>query len=350
MPSEQETADEPSVATEPTPTVTTSDRPTLNPAAARDSGDDLRRQADELRQADSTGSAQKPEPDPEHEPDPTEGMTPREAALYRARAKALYRRSEQERERAGEAERRRARGATAQRQPEMPRASEQEAADEPSVATEPTPTVQDVLAGGLGSGLERTARPTVGAASALRLSLAGAVELLPDDLQEDVAEIQRKPGGMLVRACRWLFVASVYVVASGALCYGVFQLYFGRGRLQCGGTVLDDKSRHALETLIGAAPIQLRSTLLGAAGVTLCRKVTGARGDGVGLGSALLTVPSAAGDEEIVGRAGWERIVGRSGAQTGPLFSPLLLTNHATVLHFSHHDRVHRWRRRGRGR
>ena len=106
---------------EPTPTVTTSDRPTLNPAAARDSGDDLRRQADELRQADDwdcTGSAQEPEPDPEHEPDPTEGMTPREAALYRARARALYRRSEQEREQAGEAERRRARGATAQRQPQ----------------------------------------------------------------------------------------------------------------------------------------------------------------------------------------------------------------------------------------
>ena len=204
----------------------------------------------------------------------------------------------------------------------MPRASEQEAADEPSVATEPTPTVQDVLAGGLGSGLERTARPTVDPAG-LRLSLAGAVELLPSDLQEDVAEIQRKPGGMLVRACRWLLVALVYVVVSGALCYGVFQLYFGRGRLQCGGTVLDDDSRHALETLIGAAPIQLRSVLLGAAGVTLCRKVTGARGDGVGLGAALLTLPSAAGDEDIVRRAGWERIVG-NGAQTGPVISLLL--------------------------
>ena len=203
----------------------------------------------------------------------------------------------------------------------MPRASEQDTADEPSVATDPTPTVQDVLAGGLGSGLERTARPTVGAA-ALRLSLAGAVELLPSDLQEDVAKIQRQPGGMLVRACRWLLVAMVYVVVSGALCYGVFQLYFGSGRLQCGGTVLDDDSRHALETLIGAAPIQLRSVLLGAAGVTLCRKVTGARGDGVGLGAALLTLPSAAGDEDIVRRAGWERIVG-NGAQTGPVISLL---------------------------
>eukprot|EP01046_Picozoa_sp_COSAG06_P050614 COSAG06_NODE_8059_length_2286_cov_1.889346_5_plen_181_part_01 len=150
-------------------------------------------------------------------------------------------------------------------------------------------------------------------------ALAGAVELLPDDLQEDVAELRRKPGEMLARACRWLLVATAYVAVSGALCYGVFQLYFGRGRLQCGGTVLDDDSRHALETLIGAA------------GVTLCRKITGARGDGVGLGAALLTLPSTAGDEDIVRRAGWERIVGRSGAQAGPLFSLLLLTNHTTV-------------------
>ena len=209
------------------------------------------------------------------------------------------------------------------RQPqEMPRASE--ATDEPPVGAEPTPTVQDVLAGGPGGGLERTtsASPTVGGAAALRLSIAGAVELLPDDLQEDVAELRRKPGEMLARACRWLLVAMAYVAVSGALCYGVFQLYFGRGRLQCGGTVLDDDSRHALETLIGAAPIQLRSVLLGAAGVTLCRKVTGARGDGVGLGAALLTLPSAAGDEDIVRRAGWERIVG-NGAQTGTVISLL---------------------------
>ena len=200
----------------------------------------------------------------------------------------------------------------------MPRASE--ATDEPPVAAEPTPTptVQDVLAGGLGGGLERT----TSASQAVGAALAGAVELLPDDLQEDVAELRRKPGEMLARACRWLLVAMAYVAVSGALCYGVFQLYFGRGRLQCGGTVLDDDSRHALETLIGAAPIQLRSVLLGAAGVTLCRKVTGARGDGVGLGAALLTLPSAAGDEDIVRRAGWERIVG-NGAQTGPVISLL---------------------------
>jgi hypothetical protein len=245
-----------------------------------------------------------------------------------------------------------------QQQPGMPRASEQDTADEPSAATEPTPTVQDVLAGGLGSGLGRTAsasQSVVGAA-ALRLSLAGAVELLPSDLQEDVAEIQRQPGGMLVRACRWLLVAMVYVVVSGALCYGVFQLYFGSGRLQWGGTVLDVDSRHALETLIGAAPIQLRTMLLGAAAATLCRKVTGARGDGVGLGAALLTVPSAAaGDEDIVRRAGWERIVGRSGAQTGP--GPVFASSprppyepHNRLHFFSHHDRVHSWRRRGRGR
>eukprot|EP01043_Picozoa_sp_COSAG02_P022787 COSAG02_NODE_1194_length_13955_cov_7.341055_9_plen_344_part_00 len=175
------------------------------------------------------------------------------------------------------------------------------------VAAEPKSTVQEVLADG-----------TTSASQAVGAALADSVELLPSNVQEDVAEPRRKPCEMLMRACWWLLVATAY-----ALCYGVcYGVYFGRGRLQCGGTVYDF-SRHTLaEISIGAGPFLLRlvQSLAKDVVMKLCRKVTGARGDGVGLYEALCILPSAAGDEDIVRRAGWERIVGRSGAQAEPLF------------------------------
>jgi hypothetical protein len=173
------------------------------------------------------------------------------------------------------------------------------------VAAQPTSTVQEVLANG-----------TTSASQAVGAAHADSVELLPSDLQEDVAELQRKPCEMLAPACRWL----LYFVVIGALYYGLFQLYFGR--LQCPN---DDDIRHWLETVIGWGRLLLYSALWSSPVEWFVRWGTGARGDGLGLGMALITMPSAAGDEDIVRRAGWERIVGRSGAQAEPLFWILLV-------------------------
>jgi hypothetical protein len=135
-----------------------------------------------------------------------------------------------------------------------------------------------------------------------------AADLLPIDLRESFAEIRREPGGAFVRACRWLAAAASCSLAFAALYIASYDLYFGPEQLRCEGVLLD-KSRHTIEAFIGGAPIQLRSMVIGAAAMTLCRKVGGVRGDGVGLGVALLTVGSD-GDAETVRRAGWEAIVG----------------------------------------
>ena len=139
-----------------------------------------------------------------------------------------------------------------------------------------------------------------------------AAELLPQDLQEDYYESRHKPGTTALRASLALLSASSVVVAVIALPWAAYRLYgFDQLELHCENDVADE-SRHAIETAIGAAPIQLRSILIGFVVVKFCRKVTGVRGDGLGLARALLTMPSAEGDAAVISSAGWEAIVGRS--------------------------------------
>lgn len=149
--------------------------------------------------------------------------------------------------------------------------------------------------------------------------LDSASELLPRDLQQDYYELRNKPGMSIMRASFWLLFALLFALAVLALPWVAYRLYgFDKRELRCEGEVAG-KSRHAIETAIGAAPIQLRSILIGFAVVQLCRKVTGARGDGLSLGRALLTMPSADGDAQVVSNAGWEAIVGRGiNATDGP--------------------------------
>lgn len=137
----------------------------------------------------------------------------------------------------------------------------------------------------------------------------GAAELLPQDLQEDFDELRRQPGMAALRAS--VALLSVLAVAGAviALPWAAYHLYgFDKRELHCESEVADE-SRHAIETAIGAAPMQLRSFMIGVVVVQFCRKVTGARGDGIGLGRALLTMPSSEGDPAIISNAGWEAIV-----------------------------------------
>ena len=144
-----------------------------------------------------------------------------------------------------------------------------------------------------------------------RSFLDGVAELLPQDLQENYYESRHKPGATALRASLALLSASSVVVAIIALPLAAYRLYgFDQLELQCTSDVADE-SRHAIETAIGAAPIQLRSMLIGFVAVKLCRKFTGARGDGIGLARALFTMPSAEGDAAVLSNAGWEAIVGR---------------------------------------
>ena len=154
---------------------------------------------------------------------------------------------------------------------------------------EPSLAVADVLAGGL---LRR--EPAESSAA-----LGAAVEV-PEDLRESYAQARREPGGA-ARACRWLAVAAAYALVGAALWWAMDELYFGAARLRCEGELIDEMDR-AIETFVGLLPMLARSVLLGAA-FQLCRKVTSARGDGMGLGTALLTVGSD-GDAETVRRAG----------------------------------------------
>ena len=51
-----------------------------------------------------------------------------------------------------------------------------------------------------------------GAANVVSAGAAVAAELLPADLRESYVAARRKPGGALVRACRWLVVATAYAL------------------------------------------------------------------------------------------------------------------------------------------
>ena len=68
--------------------------------------------------------------------------------------------------------------------------------------------VAGVLSGGLGLPREPVAPDVLGVGMG-----KGAVELLPEDLRESYAQMRRKPGSALVRACRWFVVVAAYLVA-----------------------------------------------------------------------------------------------------------------------------------------
>jgi hypothetical protein len=135
--------------------------------------------------------------------------------------------------------------------------------------------VAGVLSGGLGLPREPVAPDVLGVGMG-----KGAVELLPEDLRESYAQVRRKPGSALVRACRWLVVVAAYLLAGVGMWWAMYELYFGNAqRLRCAGA-LEDTARHDMETFIGALPAQARTMLLTAVAVTFCRKVTGARDQG----------------------------------------------------------------------
>ena len=171
---------------------------------------------------------------------------------------------------------------------------------------ETSSVVESVFSSGLGLRRDPTA-DLVGAGA--------APTLLPADLRESYAEVRRKPGSALIRVCRWLMVVMTYALVGVGMYQAMFQLYFGDVQLQrCEGLAVD-ASRHWIETLIGAAPAQARTVLLSAVLMTLCRKMTQARDQGVGLTTALLVVGSD-GNAETIRRAGWEAIVGLSVASS----------------------------------
>jgi hypothetical protein len=119
----------------------------------------------------------------------------------------------------------------------------------------------------------------------------------------------------LLRACRWLAVAIACATGGGALCYACHELYFGVARLSCDDQ-LDGTSRHAIETFIGAVPMQARIMLMGFAARAVCRKASGVQGDG-GMLAVLFTVGADGDAETVFQRAGWEAIVGRPIGQMG---------------------------------
>ena len=118
----------------------------------------------------------------------------------------------------------------------MPRADD----DEPPSENASAPSVSDVLAGGLGSAVERD-EPAGGAGGALG-------ELVPEDLRQSIAELRRPRG--IVRACRWLLVAAAYSLAGAGLCYGRWKLFFGSSQTSCDAAV-ETTIRHEMETFIG---------------------------------------------------------------------------------------------------
>ena len=171
---------------------------------------------------------------------------------------------------------------------------------------ETSSVVESVFSSGLGLRRDPTA-DLVGAGA--------APTLLPADLRESYAEVRRKPGSALIRVCRWLMVVMTYALVGVGMYQAMFQLYFGDMQLQrCEGLAVD-ASRHWIETFIGAIPAQARAVLLTGVFMTLCRKMTQARDQGVGLTTALLVVGSD-GNAETIRRAGWEAIVGLSGASS----------------------------------
>eukprot|EP01045_Picozoa_sp_COSAG04_P002969 COSAG04_NODE_116_length_25104_cov_94.064907_9_plen_634_part_00 len=191
----------------------------------------------------------------------------------------------------------------------MPRADD----DAPASESASAPSVSDVLSGGLGASVERApADPG-----------SGALDILPDDLRQSMAELRRPQGQ--ARACRWLFVAAVFLVASVFFVSEMTELYFGSlpeyreemdlptldqsSEMAC-NTTLQTHSQHAIETFIGALPGTARTFLLTVLGTTLCQKLTAARNqEGSSLAAALLVVGTD-GDADTIQRAGWDAIVG----------------------------------------
>eukprot|EP01045_Picozoa_sp_COSAG04_P003205 COSAG04_NODE_129_length_24418_cov_207.438217_8_plen_726_part_00 len=149
----------------------------------------------------------------------------------------------------------------------------------------------------------------------------GTLDILPDDLRQSMAEL-RQPQGR-ARAYRWLFVATVFLVASVFFVSEMTELYFGglpEYREEMGlralnqssacNTPVQAHSQHAIETFIGALPGTARTFLLTVLATTLCRKITAARNqDGSSLAAALLVVGTD-GDADTIRRAGWDAIVG----------------------------------------
>ena len=126
----------------------------------------------------------------------------------------------------------------------------------------------------------------------------------------DILDREGRGTGVAGRArafCQWLGVSVVYVPILVALCWAMFEAFFGRAeQLVCDSDV-EEQSRAAVHWVMGWLPGAARTALIGASLGMCCRKVAGVE-EGTGLARALL-LGNGEGDG-AADSAGWLAIVG----------------------------------------